>query len=255
MSEQHTESSPAYEGPERRIAQRNATAHAVTVRPAGRHQLPGMLTSLSPYGCTVRQVSLGSSEQNVWVRLPGLESQPARCVWRTCGEAGFAFDHPLHPAVARQFYADQSAAEPVEVAPAPRNHDDSPASRREQIITGQAGPPARSLRGKPKHEHNAELMRMVRRRMARVVDQRLEERFAPPSQAMLGFRLGGQPATLRDVSASGLRAAVEMPGPIGAEVNVAFAGFDELAGKIVWIREGATGIRLPDGALDLFEPA
>ena len=257
MSDEITDPAPAYDGPDRRVASRQLTALPITVRPAGRHQLPGILSSLSPYGCTVTRVTLSGAEENVWIRLPGLESQPARCVWRTFGEAGFAFDHALHPAVASRFYLHQRPTETVEPVNVPTSANDSedPASRRDQILFGQAEPPARLLRHKPQRESNAALMRMVRRRMARVVDQRLEERFPPPSAAVLGFRLAGQPAALRDVSPSGLKAAVEVAGPIGAEVKVAFAGFDEIAGKIVWIREGATGIRLPDGALHLFEAA
>jgi hypothetical protein len=71
----------------------------------------------------------------------------------------------------------------------------------------------------------------------------------------LGFRVGGQPATIRDVSPSGIKLSDEIPGGIGAEVSVAFAGFDPVPGSIVWVRHGQTGLRLPDNALDLFEAA
>jgi hypothetical protein len=254
MFEQTTQ---PYEGPERRRAERSPAALPITVRPAGRRQLPAMLDSISPFGGTATGITLGAAEGTMWVRLPGLESQPARCVWRSYGAAGFAFDHPLHPAVARRFCLQQT---PTYQAPAVKpqqvlHNAEAPASRREQIRVGHAQPPERLLRAKPHKESNAELMRMVRRRMARVVDQRLVARFSPPSRATLGFRLAGQPATLRDLSPSGLKAAADIAGPIGTEVAIAFAGFPEIAGRIVWIREGAAGIRLPDNALDLFEAA
>ena len=96
---------------------------------------------------------------------------------------------------------------------------------------------------------------MVRRHTTRVADQRLEARFPPPAEALGGLRLSDQQVGLHDVSASGLRLAAELTGAIGAEVEVAFAGYPPITGRIVWVRDGATGVRLPDNALDLFEAA
>lgn len=216
-----------YSGPERRQAPRSPANTPVTVRETGRRRLPALLASLSPFGCSLTGVSVKPRHDVVWIRLPGIESQPARCVWRVPGAAGFAFEHALHPAVAARFYSQGAA---------PQAANDQPVRAREP-------------------ESYADRMRAVRRRMAQVVDQRREERFAPPARATLGFRLGGAPATLHDVSASGIKVAGELSAPVGGEVKVAFAGYPEMAGRIAWVRDGATGVRLPDNALDLIEAA
>jgi hypothetical protein len=215
---------PAHSGPERRRAARASAPAAISVREAGRHRLPALLQSLSPFGCSVANVTLRAGEGTVWVRLPGVESQAARCVWRGTGTAGLEFEHPLHPAVARRFHAPEALL---------RTKPDR----------------------QPRHECDTALMRAVHRDMARVVDQRIEQRFVPPSRASLGFRLAGQPASLRDMSASGLKVAADIGAAIGTEVAVAFAGHPEMSGRIVWMRQGTAGIRLPEGALELFEAA
>lgn len=89
-----------YEGPNRRQAQRFATLAAISVREAGRHQVPAMLESLSMNGCSVAGVTVSDRAETVWVRIPGLESQPARLCWARLGVAGLRFERPLHPAVA-----------------------------------------------------------------------------------------------------------------------------------------------------------
>jgi hypothetical protein len=247
-----------FEGPERRRSERLAASHAITVREAGRNTLPAQLTSLTPHGCGVAGVSLSGRVRAVWIRLPGLESQLAQCCWTETGAAGFEFDHALHPAVAERLAHAQPEVVPLRLRAAPLTlvHDaDRPATRREQIMQGEGQVPEQLLSKKPAKESNAELMSMVRRRMARVVDQRLERRFMPPPEALMGFRAGGQPATIHDLSASGIKLAAELAGSIGAEVPVAFAGFPPLTGSIVWKRHGQTGVRLPDHALDLFEAA
>lgn len=220
----------AYEGPERRHIARSAANVPVNLREAARRKLPALLVSLSPLGCSVTGVSVNPRQDQVWLRLPGLESQAARCVWRKPGAAGFAFEHPLHPAVARRFYCQAAPEVP------PRAANDQPPVRR----------PGESY---------ADKMQAVRRRMAEVVDQRLEERFGAPARATLGFRLCGAAARLLDVSASGIQVAGEIAAPVGATVKVAFAGHPEMAGRIVWVRAGATGVRLPENALELFEAA
>lgn len=209
---------------------RSAANVPVSLREAARRKLPAHLVSLSPLGCSVTGVSVNPRSEEVWLRLPGLESQAARCVWRKPGAAGFAFYHPLHPAVAGRFYCQ---AEPEA---APRAANDQPTVRREGASY-------------------AERMNAVRRRMAEVVDQRLEERFRAPARATLGFRLCGAPARLLDVSASGIQVIGEVASPVGATVKVSFAGHPEIAGRIVWIRGGATGVRLPPQALELFQAA
>ena len=65
------------------------------VRPA----LAGMVLS-------VGDLELESGAR-VWLRLPGLESVPARVAWSQYGRAGLTFDHPYHPAVVERIVSRQ----------------------------------------------------------------------------------------------------------------------------------------------------
>jgi hypothetical protein len=54
---------------------------------------------LSTHGfCVETHLDL-SEGQPVWLRLPGIESSPARVCWVRGYVAGCSFDQPLHPAV------------------------------------------------------------------------------------------------------------------------------------------------------------
>ena len=75
----------------------------------------------------------------VWVRMPGLESLSGMVIWTNGQRAGVAFDQPLHPAVALRQSAGGArlpemaagvagGAEPIEIDPM--------LSRREQIGHG-----------------------------------------------------------------------------------------------------------------------
>ena len=43
------------------------------------------------------------SGARVWLKLPGLQSWPARVMWSDGGRAGLAFDSALHPAVVERY--------------------------------------------------------------------------------------------------------------------------------------------------------
>lgn len=245
-----------YEGPERRSTPRNASALAIGVREAGRHQLPATLTSLAVGGCSIAGLTLSQGADRVWIRIPGLESLPARTCWSTIGAAGFAFEVALHPAVASRFESVAGAPQYVPGGHLTLVHDaDRPASRREQIMRGQGQVAHSLLSAKQPRAGNRELGTMVRRHSARVVDQRLEARFPPPEEAQEGFTVAGSPAGIRDLSPSGLQVGTELSAEIGGEVRVSFSGFPAIAGTLVWVRGGASGVRLPDHALDLIEAA
>ncbi len=246
-----------YDGPERRVAERFAASHAISLREAGKHQLPATLLSLSPLGCSVGNVTPMKSEGTVWVRLPGLESQPARCRWSTYGAAGFEFERPLYPAVIERFRADHQAAAPapVLVPMLPTLGEEGwPTSRRDQIMIGHAEPDLVVSRKAPRGE-DASVFGLIRRTALRRTDHRHEARFPAPADAETGFRLDGEAATVGNISASGLRLAGELGHAIGREVKVAFGDFPEMTGTVVWIRDGMTGIRLPEGSLQLDEAA
>ncbi|MEO6153246.1 MAG: PilZ domain-containing protein [Croceibacterium sp.] len=242
----------AYQGPERRATGRFETSLAVQLRATGQTALPATVTTLSHLGCTVTGVTLRSSETSAWIRLPGLESQLARRCWATPGEAGFAFERPLYPAVADRFNGERPIVQRPNLTLV-HDADPLPASRRDQILQGRAEIPAGLTMARRPSHGKATLGGLVRRHAARVVDQRHEPRFPPPADATLGFHAAGEPAGIHDLSPSGVRVEAELRGGIGGPVKVSFAGFTPMDGTIVWVRDGATGVRLSDNALDLSE--
>jgi hypothetical protein len=64
-----------------------------------RPSLPIQVTDLSVGGCGIEHGNHLEAGTRVWIKLPGLESLPARIAWAVDGRAGLAFDNPLHPAV------------------------------------------------------------------------------------------------------------------------------------------------------------
>ncbi|MEO6040664.1 MAG: hypothetical protein ABIP41_02075 [Croceibacterium sp.] len=246
----------AYSGPERRESDRVSLTLTASLREAGRARVPATVTTLTHRGCSVADSSLSSTPSAVWIRLPGLESLPARRCWSTLAMGGFEFDHPLHPAVARRFIGQPPTPVPPREPPlGVLGTPEWTGSRREHILHGKGPRPTDPLTASRARDRTTTLGHLVRRHFARVVDQRLERRFPPPSAAILGFRAAGRPLSMHDISPSGVKLGAELGGGIGAPVEVAFAGFPPMAGTIVWVREGATGVRLPAHALDLFETA
>lgn len=246
-----TEEAELYDGPERRATGRFATSLDISLRETGHNALQAKVSSLSHLGCTVTGVTVTPAEGSAWIRLPGLESQLARQRWSQPGSAGYEFDRPLYPAVADRYNGRPRPAQRPNLSLVENEDVERPASRREQILSGRAHAVPGLTLTKLKGEAPATLAGLVRRHAARVVDHRHEHRFAPPAEAKLGFRAGGQPAGIRDLSPSGVQVETELAGGIGASVKVAFAGFDPLEGTIVWVRQGASGVRLPENALEL----
>ena len=58
-----------------------------------------VVVDLSTGGCGLELDAELERDSRVWLKLPGLESWPARVAWTEDKRAGLAFDHPLHPAV------------------------------------------------------------------------------------------------------------------------------------------------------------
>lgn len=79
---------------QRHVVQLGAGLSA-NIRPATRVTV----TDLSTGGCGIELAIHVEPDARVWLKLPGLESLPARVAWTADGRAGLAFDHPLHPAV------------------------------------------------------------------------------------------------------------------------------------------------------------
>jgi hypothetical protein len=65
------------------------------------------VSDLSVGGCAIVGDLELESGARVWLRLPGLESVPARVAWSQDGRAGLTFDHPYHPAVVERIVSRQ----------------------------------------------------------------------------------------------------------------------------------------------------
>lgn len=84
---------------ERRRRHRQRVAADVGFRRTREPRHPVPLRDLSPEGCRIgSRLGLDRGEL-VWVRLPSLESLPARVRWAGELESGVEFDRPMHVAV------------------------------------------------------------------------------------------------------------------------------------------------------------
>ena len=88
---------------ERRAVRRPGCALDVTVRQRGRFAVAAATADLTARGCRVAGAGPFARHSEMFVRLPGLESQTARVVWSEGAVTGLAFARPLHPAVYARF--------------------------------------------------------------------------------------------------------------------------------------------------------
>jgi len=73
---------------------------------ASSNDRPGALVvvvDLSTHGCGIEVAGHCEVGSRVWLKLPGLESWPARIVWAEGDRAGLSFDRPLHQAVVERY--------------------------------------------------------------------------------------------------------------------------------------------------------
>ena len=75
-----------------------------------RPSVPVLVVDLSTGGCGLELDVDLEPNGRVWLKLPGLESWPARVAWSRDGRAGLSFDHPLHPAVVAHIAARGTGA-------------------------------------------------------------------------------------------------------------------------------------------------
>jgi len=64
---------------------------------------PVTVVDLSTDGCGIEVACHCEPGSRVWLKLPGLESWPARIVWAEGDRAGLSFDRPLHQAVVDRY--------------------------------------------------------------------------------------------------------------------------------------------------------
>lgn|GEM_PF-1105861 len=239
---------------EKRRARRSPVSLESSVRERSRSALSARVADLSPHGCRIDSLTLALAGNQLWVRLPGLESVIGTVAWSDLTSAGIKFDQPLHPAVAARYVPDQTANQPAnDVVETSGNvvHFSPLLSRREQIVAGQADQNLSPL-SRQKNASGGGFQRMISRTVQRRVDSRAEPRHA--DRALTGpmeLTIDGKPARIADLSSSGLRIAAPIHADIGKSLSVEFAGFDPIEARLVWAGAGEAGLSLPTGALDL----
>ena len=61
------------------------------------------VVDLSQGGCGIESAPYLEAGARVWLKLPGLQSWPARVAWADGTRAGLQFDNPLHVAVVERY--------------------------------------------------------------------------------------------------------------------------------------------------------
>ncbi|WP_195908414.1 PilZ domain-containing protein [Novosphingobium sp. Gsoil 351] len=244
---------PAARFVERRSMRRAACPIDVTVRQRGRFAVAAATADLTPYGARLAGAGPFEPDTEMWLRMPGIESQTVRVVWSEGGTTGVAFAQPLHTAVFARFLPAESR---VTLVAAPEVPLTMPAEiaklpRREQIVRGfgamQEGP-QRHL----KKAIGGGLAGVIRRSVVRHVEHRCEERFADTLRTgPMRLTVAETPAQIRNVSASGLKVAATLKADVGTKVAVTFDGFDTMMARVVWRRAEEAGLSLPPDSLEV----
>ena len=255
---QHSQPGPFAPHPqfqERRSMRRAACALDVTVRQRGRFAVAAATADLTPYGARLSGAGPFEPDSEMWLRMPGIESQTVRVVWSDGATTGVAFIQPLHTAVFARFLPADSRMMLVDTTAVPQimSAEIARLPRREQIVRGfgamQEGPQRHT-----KKPIGGGLGSVIRRTVTRHAEHRAEERFADALRTgPMRLTVGEAPAQVCNVSASGLKIAAALDADVGTRVVVAFEGFDTMAARVVWRRGEEIGLSLPPESLELGE--
>ncbi len=240
---------------ERRRTKRSGIQRDCTVRERGRSAVPAAINDLSARGIGIKSHGSPLPGNYIWVRLAGFESLPGRVVWTNGSTAGVEFERPLHPAVALNFepgVRQEALAYPVLAQAASNVVDLDPLlSRRDQIIHGVAGSDLSPLKRR-KQRNGTGILGSISRTVSRSSDHRYETRFSDAAvTAEMALTIDARPATVEDVSSSGVCVRAEFMAGIGATVGIEFDGFEPIMGKVIWLGNGTAGISLPPQSIDL----
>ena len=237
---------------ERRRQGRAPLRLAVSLRERGRSALPASVLDFSALGCRIDGLITGLGQEQVWIKLPGLESLTAQRMWSAGPQAGLAFEQPLHPAVAARFmpapgsHAAESLGTPLEGF-------DPLLSRREQIIAGIAGSDLSPLQRR-KRPSGLGISGRINRAVTRSADHRAERRYADAIPEHTALAIGGAEVCVLNVSPSGMKiAGLAGEHEIGEKLDLGFAGFPSMTGELVWMNGTEAGIALPPASIELFD--
>lgn len=214
---------------EQRQEARFALEVPASVRRRGLGQTPATLYDLSCGGCSVGGTYLPPDPANdVFVRIPGLESLASRVCWTTEGKSGLVFERRLHPAVFQRLISLHggglppapalSCSTPQAAVEAARPHPGG--SRRDQIKAGYVTPEPGLLLGKQPIEGGKSIFTLVPRNTARQADHRNEPRYPAPGDASVAVGPRDRPAEIANISRSGIMAAGDLGQEIGDTLEV-----------------------------------
>jgi len=237
---------------ERRRQGRALIGMAVALRERGRSALHARLIDFSAIGCRIDGLIIGQGHAQVWLKLPGLETVSAQRMWHDGNLAGLAFDTPLHPAVAARFMPAPGSHAAAALEGQSESHDPL-LSRREQIVAGIAAIDQSPLQRRKKPS-GLGMFGRINRVVARSVDHRAERRYADAIPEGTALQIGGENVHVLNVSPSGLKVrGLAEEAEIGERIDLAFNGFPEITGQLVWMNGAEAGIALPEASIELFD--
>lgn len=239
---------------ERRRQGRAGIGMTVSLRERGRSALDARLIDFSPLGCKVDGLIIGAESGQIWIKLPGLESLPAQRMWSAGNLAGLSFDIPIHPAVAARYLPAPGS----HAAAAIENPFDGHApllTRREQIIAGITQTEHSPLQ-RSKKPSGLGMFGRINRVVSRNVDHRAERRYGDAIPEGTALAIRGESVDVLNVSPSGLKVrGLPVQSEIGDKIDLAFEGFPEMVGQLVWMNGADAGIALPPSSIELFDRA
>lgn len=239
---------------ERRRHGRAPLGIMVAVRERSRSASNARLVDFTALGCQVDGVVVVQRDAQIFVKLPGLESQPARIVWLEGSRAGLEFEAQLHPAVAARFLP-ASGSHAARALSTPADAHDPLLTRREQIMAGIAGSDLSPLQRRKKPT-GLGMFGRIDRRVSRKVDHRAERRYSDAVPEGTRLAVEGALAKVVNVSPSGLKVRAEIGDrEIGDPLALEFEGFPPMTGQLVWLNGTEVGISLPPQSIELFDRA
>lgn len=239
---------------ERRRYGRAPLGIPVALRERSRSAAEVRMVDFTGLGCQIDGACVIARDAQLFVKLPGLESQPARIVWMKDTRLGLEFEAQLHPAVAARFLP-ASGSHAATTITRPLDGYDPLLSRREQILSGIVGSDLSPLQRKKKPT-GLGLLARIDRRVTRQAEHRAERRYGDAIPQGTQLIVEGEAAKVLNVSPSGMKISAALADKeIGAKLALEFDGFPAMTGELVWLRNAEAGIALPPQSIELFDRA